>query len=176
MAFTAQVIGSKRLTNSLHYILLLYYNFQTPWFCFSTALSSHIAFTAQVIGSVSEIVDFQAVPHFISHSSTAPWSGVCSRSCWPRMFNVFLLGSLDDLIVSKLGLWVVTLKLAPNAARYYFGCLLSFSISHVLYIYLCVLIFCREDDKPASSEMFCRCKAGSVVAIWKSACRPGMEN
>ncbi len=104
--------------------------------------SSHMAFTAQVLDSVSKMVDFQAVPHFFPHSSTAPWSGVCSQSCWPRIFNVFLFGSLDDLIVSKLGLWVVTLKLAPNAAWYYFGCLLSLALSlslthtHAFYIFI----------------------------------------
>ncbi len=55
------------------------------------------------------------------------------------MFNVFLLGSLDDLIVSKLGLWVVTLKLAPNAARHYFGCCsLSLSLTFYISISMCI--------------------------------------
>lgn len=116
---------------------------------------------------------------FFSHSSAAPWSGVCSQSSWPRMFNVFLLGSSDDLIVSKLGLCVVTLKLAPNAAWYYFGSLLPVSLSlslfRTIYLSLCVFIYCKE-VKPTFSKMYCRCKVGSVVAIWKSACRPGMEN
>lgn len=83
-----------------------------------------------------------------SHSSAAPWSGVCSQSSWPRMFNVFLLGSSDDLIVSKLGLWVVTLKLAPNAAWYNFGSLLpvsrSLSLLHYISISMCIHLLQRS--------------------------------
>ncbi len=187
-----------RNKSQIHYIILYYIkilpgNLYVILFCilfyYSNTMillfysSSHMAFTAQVLDSVSEMVDFQAVPHFFPHSSTAPWSGVCSQSCWPRIFNVFLFGSLDDLIVSKLGLWVVTLKLAPNAAWYYFGCLLSLALSlslthtHAFYIFISMCFhFLQRRRQTCFFWMFCRCKAGSVVAIWKSACRPGMEN